>query len=314
MRRTLFAVFMLVMVSVAALGQETTDTVTLGEVVVKGARVVRRVDGKTLYPTEIEKKHSHSGYSLLNKLALPDIRIDEMSRSVQSISNRGDVQVRINDIVANANDMQAIDVANITSVDYIDNPGVRYGNGIAYVINIRTRRSAIALAVHHQTAYQKLLHRASVHLVHPVLLAVALQYSAHRLTKPLLVTVARSARRLLVLVAEHTHHVPHQSAYHVVLQRHVALLLDILALRHRLLLAVDGHRDHVVPLAPEGITLVPVPIPAEVIHLQPIVVSLHQHVISLATSATLCPHAVHLLGVVPLHAAHREKPRLHSLP
>ena len=135
------------MVSVAALGQETTDTVTLGEVVVKGARVVRRVDGKTLYPTEIEKKHSHSGYSLLNKLALPDIRIDEMSRSVQSISNRGDVQVRINDIVANANDMQAIDVANITSVDYIDNPGVRYGNGIAYVINIRTRRSTMGYSV-----------------------------------------------------------------------------------------------------------------------------------------------------------------------
>ena len=147
MRRTLFAAFMLAMVSVAALGQETTDTVTLGEVVVKGARVVRRVDGKTLYPTEIEKKHSHSGYSLLNKLALPDIRIDEMSRSVQSISNRGDVQVRINDIVANANDMQAIDVATITSVDYIDNPGVRYGNGIAYVINIRTRRSTMGYSV-----------------------------------------------------------------------------------------------------------------------------------------------------------------------
>ncbi len=147
MRRTLNVVFMLAVVSVASFGQEKTDTVTLGEVVVKSARVVRRVDGKTLYPTDIEKKHSHSGYSLLKKLTLPDIRIDEMSRSVQSISNRGDVQVRINGIIANANDMQAINVADITSVDYIDNPGVRYGSGIAYVINIRTRRSAMGYSV-----------------------------------------------------------------------------------------------------------------------------------------------------------------------
>ncbi len=131
---------MLSIVSTVAFGQEKADTVKLGEVVVKGARVVRRVDGKTFFPTETEKKHSTSGYSLLKKLALPDIRIDEMSRSVQSISNRGGVQIRVNGIEANANDLQAIDVANITSVDYIDNPGVRYGGDVAYVINIRTRR------------------------------------------------------------------------------------------------------------------------------------------------------------------------------
>ncbi len=145
------AAFILSLSSMTAFGQENRqekkDTVTLGEVVVKGARVVRRVDGKTLFPTETEKKHSHSGYSLLKNLALPDIRIDELSRSVQSISNRGEVQIRINDIAANTNDLQAIDVAAITSVDYIDNPGVRYGDGIAYVINIHTRRPSMGYAV-----------------------------------------------------------------------------------------------------------------------------------------------------------------------
>ncbi len=147
MRKALISVFVLSTLSVAAFGQEKKDTVKLDEVVVKGARVVRRVDGRTLFPTEVEKKHSHSGYSLLSKLALPDIRIDEMSRSVQSMSNRGEVQIRINGIAANANDMQAIDVADITSVDYIDNPGVRYGSGVAYVIDIHTRRPTMGYSV-----------------------------------------------------------------------------------------------------------------------------------------------------------------------
>lgn len=147
MRRILTVVFMLSLFSVTAFGQEKNDTVTIGEVTVKGARVVRRVDGKILFPTEMEKEHSHSGYSLLKNLALPDIRVDELSRSVQSISNRGEVQIRINDIAANTTDLQSIDVATITSVDYIDNPGVRYGDGIAYVINIHTRRPTMGYAV-----------------------------------------------------------------------------------------------------------------------------------------------------------------------
>ncbi len=141
------AVFMLSVLSVTASGQEKKDTVTISEVVVKGARVVRRVDGRTIYPTKVEKEHSHNGYSLLQKLTLPDLRINEMSRSIQSISNRGEVQVRINGIIANTNDLQSIDVSSITSVDYIDAPGVRYGNGIAYVVNIRTRRSTTGYSV-----------------------------------------------------------------------------------------------------------------------------------------------------------------------
>ncbi len=148
MRRFLIAVFILSLAGLSAYAQEEKkDTVTLGEVVVKGARTVKRVDGRTIFPTDTEKKHSHSGYSLLKNLTLPDIRIDELARSAQSISNRGEVQIRINGIVANTNDMQAIDVASVTSVDFIDNPGVRYGDGVAYVIDIHTHRPTVGYSV-----------------------------------------------------------------------------------------------------------------------------------------------------------------------
>lgn len=132
---------------IAANAQETNgskvkpDTIALNEVVVKASRVVRRVDGQTIFPSNVQKNGSYSGYSLLKKLSLPGIRIDEMSHTIQSTTNRGAVQVRVNGIIATSKDLQAIDVANITSVDFIDNPGVRYGADIAYVINVHTRHT-----------------------------------------------------------------------------------------------------------------------------------------------------------------------------
>lgn len=121
--------------------QTANDTIALKEVVVKASRVVRRTDGQTVFPSKAQKTASHSGVSLLGKLALPDIRVNETAHTVASISNRGEVQVRINGIVASGNDLMALDAATVTQVDFIDNPGVRYGQGVAYVIDIRTRRA-----------------------------------------------------------------------------------------------------------------------------------------------------------------------------
>lgn len=126
---------------VSASSQTANDTIALKEVVVKASRVVRRTDGQTIFPSKMQKAASHSGVSLLGKLALPDIRVNETAHTVASISNRGEVQVRINGIVASGNDLMALDAATVTQVDFIDNPGVRYGQGVAYVIDIRTRRA-----------------------------------------------------------------------------------------------------------------------------------------------------------------------------
>lgn len=75
-------------------------------------------------------------FSLLGKLALPHIRVDEAGRSISATDHKGEVQICINGILANMHDVQMLDVASIMSVDYIDSPGVRYGKNIAYVIDI----------------------------------------------------------------------------------------------------------------------------------------------------------------------------------
>ena len=128
--------------------QETAkDSVALDEVVVKAARVVNKADGKLIFPSEVQKEHSHSGFSLLGSLMLPNIRVDEASHSIAAIDQRGNVQVRINGIIANLHEVQALDVAAVTSVDFINNPGVRYGRDVAYVIDIRTRRPSVGGSV-----------------------------------------------------------------------------------------------------------------------------------------------------------------------
>ena len=118
------------------------DSITLSAVEVKAARVVNRVDGKRYYPSNTQMVHSHSGFSLLSKLTLPNILVNEMGHTVTARDNRGEVQIRINGVKANMNDVEALDVASIVSVDFIDTPGVRYSKDIAYVIDIRTRRQA----------------------------------------------------------------------------------------------------------------------------------------------------------------------------
>ncbi len=125
----------------------TKDSVTLKEVVVKAARIVDKVDGKLVFPSEVQKQNSHSGFSLLNKLSLPNIRVDELAHTVSAIDQRGAVQVRINGIIATMRDVQALDVASVSRIDYTDAPGVRYGKDIAYVIDIRTRRQDVGGSV-----------------------------------------------------------------------------------------------------------------------------------------------------------------------
>ena len=121
--------------------QSETQTVELQEVEVKAAKVIHKPDGQTIYPTEVQKKASHSGYSILQKLSLPNIRVDEVSQSLSAIDGRGSIQLRINGIIVGREEMLALSPGSISRIDFIDNPGVRYGEGIAYVINILTRRA-----------------------------------------------------------------------------------------------------------------------------------------------------------------------------
>ncbi len=138
MKRLFFCLMAVYALTVAA--QDTEKSVTLDEITVKGARVIQKVDGQWFYPTKQQIENSANAYSLLAKLTLPHIRVDEAMNSITALTNLGTVQVRINDIIASKEDLQALDMKGVEHVELIDNPGVRYGEGIAYVINFKVRK------------------------------------------------------------------------------------------------------------------------------------------------------------------------------
>ena len=145
MKRLLFC--LLAVCALTSTAQDTEKAVTLDEVTIKGARTIQKVDGQWIYPTKQQIENSANGYALLAKLTLPHIRVDEAMNSITALTNLGTVQVRINDIIASREDLQTLDMQGIDHIEFIDNPGVRYGEGIAYIINIKVKKSVSGYVV-----------------------------------------------------------------------------------------------------------------------------------------------------------------------
>ena len=132
---------MVMLACVATVTAQEEKSVTMHEVTVKAARTVQKVDGQWIFPSREQLESSANGYSLLAKLALPHIRVDEAQNSITALSNLGGVQVRINDVEASRADLLSLDMQGVQRIEFIDNPGLRYGEGVAYVINIKVRKA-----------------------------------------------------------------------------------------------------------------------------------------------------------------------------
>ncbi len=120
----------------------TTDTMQLDEVVVEGAQVINRNDGsKVIYPSEKQKENSTSAYALLKMLHIPNLKVDDVSNTVSVSQMLGSVDIRINDIKATKSDLVSLDMKSVKSVEYITNPGARYGQDVFLAVNIVTRHA-----------------------------------------------------------------------------------------------------------------------------------------------------------------------------
>lgn len=132
---------MLLSTAAITFAQNVDKSITLDEVTVRASKVVNKPDGMVIYPTDSQRQASTNGYSFLEKLTLPNLRVDNINHTISAIDNRGGVQLRINGIIVDKPEMTALDPKDILRIDFIDKPGVRYGESLAYVINIMTRRN-----------------------------------------------------------------------------------------------------------------------------------------------------------------------------
>lgn len=144
MKRHLLLVLSVLCSGMALRAQTDTpqDSVQLQEVVVKGAKTVSRVDGKLIFPSDEAKRASMSGYDFIKRLALPGIKVDDVNETISGNELLGEVQVRINDVIATNADLQSLQPQSVERIEYIDRPGAKYGEGIGIVVNIIVRQPA----------------------------------------------------------------------------------------------------------------------------------------------------------------------------
>lgn len=105
---------------------------TLQEVVVQAPRVVRKADMDVYHPSESAVAASVNGMQLLSNLMIPALSVSDALGTVQAAGQS--VQLRINGREASVQQVRALLPSTIKRVEWMDNPGLRYG-GAAYVLN-----------------------------------------------------------------------------------------------------------------------------------------------------------------------------------
>ena len=139
--KSIVSITLLFGVTLPLFSQVQDSTITLSEVVVKASKVINKTDGKIIFPSEEQKSSSMNGYGILQKLNLPNIRVDAINHTLTALDLRGSVQVRVNGIVADTEKLLSLNPSLVQRIEYIDRPGMRYGDSIGYVINLITLRS-----------------------------------------------------------------------------------------------------------------------------------------------------------------------------
>ncbi|MDO4164976.1 MAG: TonB-dependent receptor [Bacteroides sp.] len=131
------------------------DSEMLDEVTVTASGTVKKVDRQIVYPSEKQLKQSESGYDLLARLMLPDLQVDPIQSRINTIGG-GSVEIRINDRTASQAQVAALRPTEVVRIEYIDNPGARYGDtGVEAVINyiVKRRESGVSGGVQGMNAF-----------------------------------------------------------------------------------------------------------------------------------------------------------------
>ena len=119
----------------AAAQTQPTDSVPaqeLHEIVIKASKVIRKSDMDVYHPSQSAVENSNNGMQLLDNLMIPTLSVNDALSSITAAGQQ--VQVRINGRTATIDNMRALLPETIRRVEWIDNPGLRYG-GASYVLN-----------------------------------------------------------------------------------------------------------------------------------------------------------------------------------
>ena len=114
---------------------ESADSIPaqeLKEIVIQAPKVIRKADMDVYHPSKSAVEHSQNGLQLLNNLMIPTLTVSDALGTIQAAGQS--VQVRINGRESSIEQVRTLLPETIKRVEWIDNPGLRYG-GANYVLN-----------------------------------------------------------------------------------------------------------------------------------------------------------------------------------
>ncbi|MCD8183865.1 MAG: carboxypeptidase-like regulatory domain-containing protein [Bacteroides sp.] len=115
--------------------------VLLEGVTITASPVIKKTDRQIILPTEMQTKAASNGLTLLRNMQLARIIVNPIDNSI-TVSGGDNVQLRINGVEVTQAEVTAIRPADVIRIEYIDNPGARYGNAGAVLNYIVKRREA----------------------------------------------------------------------------------------------------------------------------------------------------------------------------
>ncbi len=127
-------IFIVVLAAFAAqaMAQDQEDAKMLEEVVIQAPKVIRKADMDVYHPSQSAVDNSRNGLQLLGNLMIPALSVDEALGSIKASGES--VQLRINGRESSIDQVRALLPETIRRVEWIDNPGLRYG-GASHVLN-----------------------------------------------------------------------------------------------------------------------------------------------------------------------------------
>lgn len=134
MNKSAAALFMLTCAFLAN-AQEPSDSIVnqeLNEIVIEAPKVIRKADMDVYHPSKSAVDNSKNGMQLLRNLMIPSLNVNDALGTISSAGQS--VQVRINGRESSIEQVKALLPESIKRVEWMDNPGLRYG-GANYVLN-----------------------------------------------------------------------------------------------------------------------------------------------------------------------------------
>ncbi len=114
------------------------EAIELESVTVTASNIINHADRKVIFPNQKQLESSTNGINILQSMMLPRILVNPLTNEIKSM-DEGQIQLRINGVEVSNRELMALQPQDILRIEFLENPGLRYGNA-SIVLNYITRR------------------------------------------------------------------------------------------------------------------------------------------------------------------------------